>query len=201
MNNTANNTASQPPLPQLQSVAPSIFVPVTRNLLAPFDPPRSRVERLRAILAHLDEHHAAVGANLHALFDYEHARLAHEASVAERDFRQQQQQQQQEEATAEQPQCPAARVRLSTDEVDRMIANMEAPAAQSFGGGAPLLGFPEVMELDQQRELTPREAAAKKLAKLLTQFSIEINGFKTHVRKTRAFYEQALERELENEAR
>ena len=195
MNNTANDAAPQPPLPQLQSVAPSIFVPVTRNLLAPFDPPRSRVERLRATLAHLDEHHAAVSANLHALFEYERARLA---SVAETDFRQQQQQQQ--EATVEQPQRPAAVVRLSTEEADRMIANMEAPAVQSFTA-APLLGFPEVMELDQQRELAPREAAAKELAKLLTRFSIQISGFKIHAQKTRAFYEQALEGELEVEAR
>jgi hypothetical protein len=184
-NNMSNTTGpSQHPIPQLQSVAPSIFVPITTDLLAPFEPPRSRVERLRAILANLDEHHTAVGANLDALFDYERARIIHES----RDTSQQQK--------LGEGEGPAS---ITNEEADRMIASMEAQPDPNMP--AALAAFPEAVELDQQRELTPSEVAAKEISRLLIRFSMDIKGFNAHVRKTRAFYEQALERELQIEAK
>jgi len=43
-------------IPQLMSVVPSIFVPLTESILEPREPPKNRIERLERIIQSLDIH-------------------------------------------------------------------------------------------------------------------------------------------------
>lgn len=182
-NNSAPDAANAKQIPQLQSVATSIFVPITEDLLQPYHPPSDRIEHLRAILANLDAHAASVRGNLHDLFNHERARIIHDEQAAVEGARQR-----------GDPPAPAA-PGMSPAETDLFIANMEAEP----NGAVPasMTEFPEAMVLDghQQRELTPREVAAREMALVLRRFCMDVKGFNVHYMRTRAFYQQELEKE------
>lgn len=97
-------------IPPLNNIATSIFVPLRDDILTS-ELPRDRVERLKRILQTIDYQRDGVKENLLYMFEREKTRIILHASEVE-------------QAQG----LPKIRPGLAPNEVDDVIANMEAPA-------------------------------------------------------------------------
>lgn len=166
-------------IPLLTSIGPSIFVPITSDLLAPIDPPATRVARLHAIIAEIDTHAALVRANMLALLARERTRIVADAQV--------------------QPPQPDLPRGAPPAAADAMIAAMEAPAPRDPRWSSTVANIPTPV-FNSATARTPREKAVIEVMGLASQTIRDVDGFDEHVKRRRQFYEKALEKELEDEA-
>lgn len=200
---TPQDELPEEPIPALTSIAPAIFVPITTDLTAPFTPPPTRPDRLRAILSNQETHAAQVRSNLCSLFERETARIMQvsreqeplflaERGLTARDY----------DRTLLQPpsQSPQRGWRASPADLDSMVANMAAqqPAGMRRAGSIVDVPTPDLATLPGGN--TPRERATRECLTLLSKGTGELKGYEAHVGAKKEFYERALKRELEREA-
>lgn len=209
------------PIPPLTSIAPTIFVPITTDLTAPFTPPPTRPDRLRAIIASQEAHSSQVRSNLCSLFEQESARVMQLSrtqeplflserglSAAEYDQALQQNQSNNKDSNSNSnsnsnnphQQQPVRGWRATPADIDGMISNMSAqqPAGMRKAGSIVDVPTPDLATLPAGN--TPRELATRECLTLLSKGMDELKGYDAHVRRKRVFYEHALKRELEREA-
>lgn len=180
------------PLPPLTTIAPAIFVPITTDFLEPFTPPRTRIDRLHAIIAQVDAHSAGVRENLLSLFRQECVRLQREGRSQEAKL------------LAEKALPPPARPGagsgvLAPDELAEMLSRMHTPAGPNDTFDIPDADIP-VPNFKGMLVGTPREWSYRELMTVVTRAIGELKDFEDFVARTRSVYEIALQRELEREA-
>lgn len=182
-------------IPELFTVSTgaSIFVPIDDDLLAPIEPPATRPDRLRAILAQLDGHAARVRQNLVDLLEREGDRIALSGQLQQANVNA-------ERAGLGLPPLADPLRGAPNDVVDDMIACMSAP---------PPLDDPrwtdnitDIPSPDDHGRVpsTPREWALLMTLDLMMLSLGNLANFDAHVKKIREVYERALERELERDA-
>ncbi|PNY26647.1 Uncharacterized protein TCAP_03430 [Tolypocladium capitatum] len=187
----------QEPIPPLQSLAPSIFVPVTDDLAArPFVPPANRIARLNAILAALDTHAVGVRSNMLALVRRECVRILRELAAAEaasttasNNANSNEQQQQHH---------PPQKHRADgggDGDLAAMLANMQAP--HDPGKDHADISLPDFSRV---QPASVREKATRDLMASVSRALCELRGFDAHIAGNRGFYEQALKHEIQSEA-
>ncbi|KAH8888372.1 hypothetical protein GQ53DRAFT_749296 [Thozetella sp. PMI_491] len=117
-------------IPPLTSIAPCVFTPLTEDITKPSSQPLDRIEHLKRIIEAIDIQTAAVRDNLMWMLDRERQRIIQEAQAAE---------------AAEG--LPDVRPGLPTDEADRIIASMLAPANPRVEYNLPQLSNPIISQL------------------------------------------------------
>lgn len=175
-----NEEDDEAPIPLLTAVAASIFVPNTLDYSAPV-PPR-RIDRLPIAIAQLDHHASGARANMVALLEREHTRITRAARLEERTL-----------AAAGLKEDPTrASIIASSNDIDAMIANMEAPIRPATGScitNVPDIPFPVNVGA------TSREWAANEVMRLTKAALTDLRNFDKHVNERRETYELALKRE------
>ncbi|POR38144.1 Uncharacterized protein TPAR_01668 [Tolypocladium paradoxum] len=192
----------QEPIPHLQSLAPSIFVPVADDLAAtPFVAPASRIARLNAILAALDTHAVHVRSNMLALVRRECVRIVRAAAAAEEaalstNGNNNNNNSSSSSNRANERHHPPQKLRPDGD-LTTMIANMQAPhdpARDYNNADIPLPDFSRV------QPASFREEATKDLMSSVSRALSELRSFDAYIVGNKGVYEQALKREIESEA-
>ena len=196
------------PIPPLTSIAPAIFVPITTDLTAPFTPPPTRADRLRAIIASQEAHSSQVRSNLCSLFEQESARIMQLSRTQEPLFLSERgltaaeydkALQQSQHNNSKQQQLSRG-WRATPADIDGMIANMSAQQAAGMRKAGSIVDVPTPDLATLPAGNTPRELATRECLTLLSKGMGELKGYDAHVGRKREFYEHALKRELEREA-
>ncbi|KUI74024.1 hypothetical protein VM1G_09286 [Cytospora mali] len=128
---------SEEDIPPLTHIIPTIFVPLTENLLEPIEPAKDRVERMERMVASLDAHEKKVRDNIAWMYEREARR--HVAAVKRT-------------GALSTPHEPTP---MSWNEVDKHIANMAAPANPTISYHLPPEKIAEFKAYDQSRTDMP----------------------------------------------
>ena len=180
----------QDAIPLLQSLAPSIFVPIEDDLIAtPFVPPADAAARLTAVLAALDAHAAHVRSNMLDLVRRECVRILREVTAAEASISNGSGSGSNEQQHAPQRQRPEG-------DIPSMIANMHAPP--DFGIDYSTAEIP-LPDFSRVQPTSLREEATRDLMASVSRALSELRGFDAHIAGKRALQEQALMREVESQ--
>ncbi len=166
------------PIPPLVNIAPSIFVPLRDDIFAT-DLPRDRLQRLEHILKTIDYQRQGVKENLLYMFSREKTRIVQLAA-------------EQEQAQGPRPRINAA---LAPAEVDAVIANMEAPAAQGMDYNIRDMP-PLALRTPVAPDASLRDRTVAELLNVVELGLAELQGFEDHVAGIRADYLGRLEREM-----
>ncbi|KAL2136708.1 hypothetical protein VTI74DRAFT_2119 [Chaetomium olivicolor] len=165
-------------IPPLTNIAPSIFVPLQEDILNSAIP-RDRVERLKRILETIDYQKQGVKENLMYMFEREKWRIMQQAAEVE---------------MAQGP--PRIRPGLPPDEVDEIIANMEAPAKPDKN-----YNIRDMPPLDISRLIPPnaslRDKTLLELLVMVERGVQDLQGFEAHIAGIKGYYLSCLEWELE----
>jgi hypothetical protein len=172
--------------PQLTSIAPSIFVPITHDLTAPFDKPASEAERLRRILQNVDTQSAAVKANILNIFDQEIIRTRRDAKEAEKGIW--------NTSSTED-------LGLSKEQFESLARNVEARPEPGQSYRVSDIPRPNFVETEQDRHLSLREWFVKRVMDWVEAAVVQVEGYSAHVEEVRADYEKALRDAEAEEAR
>lgn len=179
----------QPPLedeiPPLTHVIPTIFVPLTDDLLKPIEPAKDRVERMQRMKTSLDANEAQVRDNIHWIYEREARRLVMEAQKA---------------GALSQPRQPAP---MTLEEADRHLANIAAPSNPSVSYHLPPEKIAEFQRYDQQNagqllpdNLTPHERLAREVLAIAQRGVRDMEEYSTcHIKSIRDQLDNSIERE------
>ena len=177
--------AETPAIPPLVSISPSIFSPIEGDdLILPFTPPSSRVDRLYAKLDALEANRRRVRANMLALYRRECARIIQEAQAEERAAK---------DSGADGSE-EAAR-RPSDEELDAMIANM---AAKPTGQRPVPASAASPPQFDNFIPRSRREACTKQIEITISKGLMDLKGYDEHVATIRKGYTETLDREMQS---
>ncbi|KHO01957.1 uncharacterized protein MAM_00958 [Metarhizium album ARSEF 1941] len=178
-----SSAAACPPendIPPLTTLLPAVFVPVPASFFA-YTPPATREAQIRETVAALETHAARVRANILALTRQECRRIARDAEI-------------QESRLAGQPQQPRPSRAVSAADKAAMLANMQAGA--EAGADRPLSQTPDFSDWLVS---SPREWRDREVLRTVARTMADLKGFREHVARQRARYEEALEREMREE--
>lgn len=179
----------QPPsedeIPPLTHVIPTIFVPLTDDLLKPIEPAKDRVERMQRIKTSLDANEAKVRDNINWIHEREARRHIMEAQKA---------------GALSQPRQPAP---MTWEEADRHLANITAPANPSVSYHLPPEKIAEFQRYDQQNagqlppdSLPPHERLAREVLAIAQRGSRDMEEYSTcHIKPIRDQLDNSIERE------
>ncbi|KAK3387029.1 hypothetical protein B0H63DRAFT_468940 [Podospora didyma] len=168
-------------IPPLTSVTPSMFVPLQADILS--NPPsdevlRDRVKRLQRILESIDYQKEGVKENLLWMFEREKTRLINESLDAEQKLG-----------------LTDGKSGLAPEEVDWVIANMEAPADPNTN-----YNIANMAPLDVNQILPPdasfRDRTVANVLRLMEGCVNELNGYETHMAGIKAQYIERLNKEV-----
>jgi hypothetical protein len=163
-----------PPAP---TIASCIFTPLTEDLGEPFLPPQDRVERLRQTIRKIDENSKKVTANLLEHFAQEKERLVQEAGATEPD---------------------AANAVMSPEETDDLIQAMSSKA--ELGVDYNVLNIPPLDLRTSHDHDTQRPGYSRAIMSNIEAAIENTKGYAGHVEGVKAFYRDALEKELQRTA-
>lgn len=167
-------------IPPITSVVPSIFIPLRESMADPYEPPHSRVEKLRSLLASVDLHEAEVKQNLLYMFEREKRRIINECKKTEAEH-------------GRSDTGPG----LDPGEADDMIRHIQAKPR-------PGVDYNVLTPLRVSAELptnpTPRQKTAFELLCLIDSAVNQLNGYQGHIGATRQEYQGYLQKEMEIEA-
>lgn len=210
-------TAAEAPIPRLRSIAPAIFVPISK-LFPSEDALREsaqlektdRVEHMRQSLSRGDKHAAAVRGNMLALFRRESARIMQDMRREEPEFLAE------SGLDRESYRCQLREQHgwsASPRDLDQMIANMAAAAPTASARKAT----PSVAEIlrgqtkdtyvtddviksapepsfSHRSVATPRELAARECLVLINKATHEFRSYDTHIAAKRNMRKMALDK-------
>lgn len=188
---TADHTGGKPhpppgdEIPPLTHVIPTIFVPLTDDLLKPIEPAKDRVERMQRMKASLDANEAKVRDNINWIYEREARRIVIEAQKA---------------GTVSQPRQPAP---LSWEEADRHLANIAAPANPGVAYHLPPEKIAEFQRYDQLNAgqipadgLAPHERLAREVLAIAHRGVRDMEEYSTcHIKAIRDQLDNSIERE------
>ncbi|OAA35691.1 hypothetical protein NOR_07882 [Metarhizium rileyi] len=163
-------------IPPLTTLLPAIFVPVQPSFFA-YTPPATRSAQIRESIAALEAHAAQVRANILALSRQECCRIARDAEI--------------QEAREGIAVAPAQRRVVSEADKAAMLANMQAAPGSCAGREMPL-----VPDFSNWLVSSPREWREREVLRTVARTMADLKGFREHVARERARYEEALEREI-----
>jgi hypothetical protein len=163
-------------IPVLSNIAPSIFVPLQDDFLA-IEPPRDRIERLKRILQTIDYQKEGVKENLLYMFEREKKRIVLEAAEIEK-------------AQG----LPSIKPGLAPNEIDDIIANMEAPALPGRDYNVRDIPRPGSMMLPPNASL--RDKTVMQLLIMAEHGLGELEGFEKHMTGIKDRYLVCLEQEI-----
>jgi hypothetical protein len=184
----------QPPpeddVPPLTHVIPTIFVPLTDDLLEPIEPARDRVERMQRMKASLDANEAMVRDNINWIYEREARRHMTEAQKA---------------GALSQPLQPAP---LTWEEADRHLANIAAPANPGVPHHLPAEKILEFQRYDHQTagqlppdDLSPHERLAREVLAIAQRGVRDMEEYSLcHIKAIRDQLENSIEREERSHA-
>ncbi|KAL1841405.1 hypothetical protein VTJ49DRAFT_7082 [Mycothermus thermophilus] len=174
-------------IPPLTNIAPGIFVPLRDVDLANFKPPRDRIERLKSILSIIDYHREGIRENLLYMFEREKRRLVQQAAETE------------QQLLGPTPPPPKSRPGLSADEVDELIANMEAPAQPGVDYNVRNIALSELTAPPLTAGPPPssvRDATVRDLLVMVERAMGDLHGSENFLLKKREEYLALLDREI-----
>lgn len=167
-------------IPPLINIAPGIFVPFREDLFEA-EPPRDRVERLKRLLTSIDYQREGVKENLVYMFEREKRRLVLQAAEMEQAL----------------PPPKVAPGALPPNEVDQIIANMEAPAKPGMD-----YNIRDMSQIDLSVAIPPdaslRDRTVIELLYMVERALWDLRGYEGHMRSIREAYVRRLEQELAN---
>jgi hypothetical protein len=163
-------------IPVLSNIAPSIFVPLQDDFLA-IEPPRDRIERLKRILQTIDYQKEGVKENLLYMFEREKKRIVLEAAEIEK-------------AQG----LPSIKPGLAPNEIDDIIANMEAPTLPGRDYNVRDIPRPGSMMLPPNASL--RDKTVMQLLIMAEHGLGELEGFEKHMTGIKDRYLVCLEQEI-----
>ncbi|KAL6860306.1 hypothetical protein ACO1O0_004333 [Amphichorda felina] len=173
-------------IPPLVSISPSIFSPIEGDdLILPFTPPSSRVDRLHAKLDALEANRRRVRANMLNLYRRECARLIQAAQADEKAAAAQEGSGGGEDA----PCLP------SEEDLDVMISNMMAEPAEQRPVPASVASPPNFESVTPRSR---REYWTTQIEITISKGLMDLKGYEEHVAGIRKGYTQALEREMQS---
>lgn len=180
---------SQPPsdeeIPLLTHVIPTIFVPLTDDLLKPIEPAKDRVERMQRMKTSLDANEAKVRDNINWIYERQARRHVVEAQKA---------------GTLSQPRQMAP---FTWEEADRHLANIAAPANPSVTYHLPPEKIAEFQRYDQLNAgqpppdgLSPHERTAREVLVIAQRGVRDMEQYSTcHIKSIRDQLDNSIERE------
>ncbi|KAL2160354.1 hypothetical protein VTH06DRAFT_1527 [Thermothelomyces fergusii] len=165
-------------IPQLENIAPAIFVPLQEDILLA-EPPRERVESLKKLLQTIDYQREGVKENLLYMFEREKKRVVQQAAELEQ---------------AQGP--PLMKPSLAPAEVDEIIANMEAPASGRVEDYV-IRDVPRIDSSNPAATNTPlRDTTVKELLTMVEAAVADLEGFEKHMAGIKSRYLACLEEEV-----
>lgn len=163
-------------IPVLNNIAPSIFVPLHDDFLT-IEPPRDRIERLKRVLQTIDYQREGVKENLLYMFEREKKRIVLEAAEIEQ---------------AQGP--PSSKPGLAPNEIDDIIANMEAPALP--GRDYNVRDMPRLGPIMVPPNASLRDRTVMQLLSMVEQGLAELEGFEKHMEGIKDRFLVCLEQEM-----
>lgn len=172
-------------VPPLTHVIPTIFVPLTDDLLKPIEPAKDRVERMQRMKASLDANEVKVRDNINWIYEREARRHVMEA---------------QKTGVLSQPRQPAP---LTWEEADRHLANIAAPANPGVSYHLPAEKIAEFQRYDQQNAgqlppdgLSPHERLAREVLAIAHRGVRDMEEYSMcHIKAIRDQLDNSIERE------
>lgn len=185
---SSSSSSSHPfpsePIPQLISLAPAIFVPITKDLTTPL-PKTSHTTHLQARLTAHDDHALAVHSNLETLLIREHVRILQSGTNMAAQAR----------ATNTHPED--LKPGMDGEDMGSMITNMRTPHVPGTDYNITNIAAPDFSKAPMR---TPREWTACHVMNQANSAAAELELYEMHVRKTREAYEAALKKARVEEA-
>lgn len=165
-------------IPPLSNIAPAIFVPLQDDIFTA-EPPRDRIERLKAILETIDYQRKGVKENLLYMFEREKRRIVQQA------------------AELEQAQGPLLmKPGPAPAEVDEIIANMEAPSSSRVED----YDIQNTPGIDTSKPVPPsaplRDKTVMELLIMGEMALKDLEGFERHMAGIQERYLACLEQEM-----
>lgn len=176
---------SQEEIPPLTHIIPTIFVPLTEDLLQPIEPAKDRVERMERMVASLDASEKKVRNNIS--WTYEREARRHVAAVMRT-------------GALSSPHEPTS---MSWEEAEAHVANMLAPANPSLTYHLPPEKIAEFKAYDQSRTdmslpdtLTPQERISQEVLIIANRGVRDMEAYSNiHVKSIRDRLNASLEKE------
>ena len=156
-------------IPPLTHIMPTIFIPLTENLLEPIEPTKDRVERLERMVASLDANERRVRDNI--AWTYEREARRHVAAVKETGAL----------STSDQPRL------MGWEEADGHIARMAAKPNPSLNYHLPPEKIAEFKAYDQSRidvvlpdDLNPHERTSREVLLIANRGVRDLEGYSNY---------------------
>ncbi|KAK4250127.1 hypothetical protein C7999DRAFT_12110 [Corynascus novoguineensis] len=165
-------------IPPLSNIAPAIFVPLRDDIFTA-EPPRDRIEHLKAILETIDYQRKGVKENLLYMFEREKRRIVQQA------------------ANLEQAQGPLVmKPGPAPAEMDEIIANMEAPGSLRVED----YNIQSIPGIDTSKPVPPntplRDKTVMELLIMAEMALKDLEGFERHIAGIQERYLASLEQEM-----
>ena len=170
----------QPAPQRLIPVAPSIFVPITTDLAAPFDDrPKNNIQRIEQTMRNIDAHTAKVKANIVEIMNMEKQAIMREAKEMER-------------AHPESAQVP---VGITPEEIDIVAKSLMAPVLPGRDYNVRDPSPPDFHA--QGPPETLRDDFSRRVMMLVEQAVQQVEGYSKHMEAIQAEYRRALRAEMQ----
>lgn len=167
-------------IPVLRSSFPATFIPFNEDIANLPVVPRDRVERLKRILASIDNQRVGVKENIIWLIEREKERMIMEATEKEEEFHLQN-----------------AKHEIHPSELNEILRNMAVPAQKDPKIDYTLKDAPPLNTVRPlPATLSPRDQAINQLLNLAETGTRELRGYDDHIATVRSFYEGCLKKEI-----
>jgi hypothetical protein len=185
------------------SVAPSIFVPITTDLAAPFpDRPKNEVERIERTISNLEVHIAKVKANIVEIAEQEKQAIMRDAKDTESNIIVRANQERHEAMAAGRvlPETVAPPTGLTAEELDFIGRSVEAPAMPGQDYNVQVVP-PVAYDPRRIQAETLRENCSRRVLQSVERAVGNVEGYGAYMEAVMDEHRKALRAEVQGQPR